>query len=73
MRSLGLMEYKYIIVYNCIQDTLSSCAALGGGDERTKDARTANSGKSLDGRTEPLLLEYLIYDCYFLSKHENCS
>ena len=42
-------------------------------DARTKDARTANSEYSLDGRTEPHLLEYLIYDCYFLSKHENCS
>ena len=42
-------------------------------DARTKDARAANSGQSLDGMTEPHLLEYLIYDCYFLSKHENCS
>ena len=34
-------------------------------DARTKDARKANSGYSLDGRTEPHLLEYLIYNCYF--------
>ena len=42
-------------------------------DARTKDARTANYGWSLDGRTEPHLLEYLIYNCDFLSKNENCS
>ena len=58
-------------------------------DGRTKNGRTMTLGRktlgqktlgrktlgvgSLNGRTEPHLLEYLIYDCYFLSKHENCS
>ena len=46
-------------------------------DGRTKDGRTKDAGtkdaRTKDARTEPHLLEYLIYDCYFLSKHENCS